>query len=94
MTANTELTVTSAAGSATGKTAITVSPTLTEGNSYKYKVAANPTIPEVGTTCSAGYTNWDGTAEITAESGKTIVVVEVDADNAAVAVGTATVASA
>lgn len=94
MTGNTELAVTSAAGSEAGKTVISVSTALTEGNSYKYKVAANPTIPEVGTTCSAGYTNWDGTTEIIAESGKTIVVVEVDADNAAVAVGTATVVSA
>lgn len=88
------MTVTSAAGSAAGKTAVTVSPTLTAGNSYKYKTAANPTIPEIGATCSAGYTNWNGSDEITAESGKTIVVVEVDESNAAVAVGTATVVSA
>lgn len=94
MTGNTELTVTSAAGSVAGKTTISVSPVLTEGNSYKYKVAANPTMPEVGATCAAGYTNWNGSDEITAESGKTIVVVEVDGNNAAVAVGTATVVSA
>lgn len=89
-----ELTVTSAAGTESGKTVITVTPTIGEGHSYKYKVAASPTIPSVGDTCSAGYTNWDGEAEITAESGKTIVVVEVDAANAAVGVGTATVVSA
>lgn len=86
--------VTSEAGSETGKTSITVSPTLAEGNSYKYKVAASPTIPEIGDICSSGYTNWNGTDEITAESGKTIVIVEVDTDNAAVAVGTASVVSA
>lgn len=84
----------SAAGSEAGKTAISVSPALSDGNSYKYKVAENPTIPQAGATCSAGYTNWNGSDEITAESGKTIVVVEVDSDNAAVAVGTATVVSA
>ena len=85
------LTVTSAAGSASGKTAITVSETLGAGNSFKYKVAANPTIPAVGDTCSAGYTNWNGSDEITAETGKTIVIVEVDGDNKAVRVGTAVV---
>ena len=85
------LTVTSAAGSASGKTTITVSETLGAGNSFKYKVAANPTIPAVGDTCSAGYTNWNGSDEITAETGKTIVIVEVDGDNKAVRVGSANV---
>lgn len=94
MTDDAKLSVTSAAGSVAGKTVISVSPAITVGNSYKYKVAANPTIPEVGTICSAGYTNWNGSDEITAESGKIIVVVEVDADNAAVSVGTTTVVTA
>lgn len=85
------LTVTSTAGSTSGKTAITVSETLGAGNSFKYKVAANPTIPAVGDTCSAGYTNWNGSDEITAETGKTIVIVEVDSDNKAIRVGTAVV---
>lgn len=70
-----------------------MSPALSAGNSYKYKVAANPTIPEVGATCAAGYTNWNGSDEIAAENGKKIVVVEVDANNAAVALGLATVVS-
>lgn len=73
---------------------ITVSPTIGEGNSYKYKVAANPTIPTVGSTCAAGYTNWDGTAEITAENGKRIVVVEVDNENTCIGAGYTTVVSA
>lgn len=87
------LTVSSAEGSETGKTAITVTESAGAGNTYKYKVAAAPTVPTVGNTCSSGYTNWNGADEITAESGKTIVVVEVDADNKCVAVGTATVVS-
>lgn len=83
--------MTSAAGSTSGNTIITVSETLGAENSFKYKVAANPTIPAVGDTCSSGYTNWNGSDEITAETGKTIVIVEVDGDNKAVRVGSATV---
>lgn len=81
----------SSAGTESGKTAITVTPALSEEHTYKYKVAANPTIPNVGDTCTSGYTNWDGTSEITAETGKKIVIVEVDAANACVGAGTATV---
>lgn len=88
------MTVTSTAGAAAGKTTITVEPAIGEGNSYKYKVAANPTIPTVGSICASGYTNWDGKADITAESGKKIVVVEVDGANACVGAGSATVVSA
>ena len=35
-----------------GKTKITVTPTLISGNSYKYKVAANPTTPEYNAVCT------------------------------------------
>ena len=48
-------------------------------------------MPAVGDVCSSGYTNWNGSDEITAETGKTIVIVEVDGDNKAVRVGSATV---
>lgn len=87
------LTITSAAGLKTGNTVITVTEVPGAGNSYKYKVAANPTVPAVGDTCSSGYTNWNGTDEITAENGKKIVIVEVDADNKCVAAGVAVVVS-
>lgn len=90
---STSLTVTSAEGSASGKTAIAVNPSLTSGNSYKYKIASAPTMPSVGDVCSSGYTNWNGTDEITAETGKTIVVVEVDSGNKAVRIGSATIAA-
>lgn len=89
-----DLTVESAAGSASGYTKITVTPELTEGNSYKYKVAGNPTIPEAGATCTTGYTAWDGTSEIQAATGQKIVVVEVDASNKCVGAGEAVVTSA
>ena len=78
-----ELTVESAEGTATGKTSITVKPAKAEGNSYKYKVATNPTMPKYGDACTSGYTNWNGTDEISGTAGQKIVVVEVDSENKA-----------
>lgn len=86
-----ELTVTSAAGTETGDTAITVTPALTAGNSYKYKAAANPSMPVYNQLCIQGYTAWDGVTEITAATGQKIVVVEVDSNNRAKKAGIATV---
>ena len=89
-----ELTVTSVAGtSASGKTKVTVSPSLSAGNSYKYKTASSVTAPEFGAECKSGYTAWDGVSEITATTGNKILIVEVDANNKAVKAGSATVAS-
>lgn len=89
-----ELTVTSVAGtSASGKTKVTVSPSLSAGNSYKYKTASSVTVPEFGAECKSGYTAWDGVSEITATTGNKILIVEVDANNKAVKAGSATVAS-
>lgn len=88
-----ELTVTSEKGSESGKTKITVTPALASGNSYKYKVAANPTLPEYDAVCTSGYTAWNGTDEITATSGQKIVIVEVDSSNKAKKVGMNTVVS-
>lgn len=84
------LTVSSAAGTASGDTKITVSPALTSGNSYRYKVADNVTLPAVGQSVK-GWTAWDGSGDITAASGKEIVVVECDASFRAVKGGVAVV---
>lgn len=86
-----ELTVTSEEGTATGKTAITVEPAKASENSYKYKVAANPTVPKYGDTCTTGYTVWNGTDEISATAGQKIVIVEVDSNNKVKKAGTATI---
>lgn len=83
--------VTSVAGSTSGSTAITVEPTLTSGNSYKYKVAANPTIPAAGAVCTTGYKTWDGTSDIEAAAGQKIVIVEVNSSNRCVGAGIADV---
>lgn len=89
-----ELTVNSVTGtSASGKTKVTVSPSLSAGNSYKYKTASSVTVPEFGAECKSGYTAWDGVSEITATTGNKILIVEVDANNKAVKAGSATVAS-
>ena len=84
------LTVTSAASSTTsGKTKLTISPALTSGNSYKYKVADNAVLPAAGQSVK-GWTAWNGTDEITAETGKEICVVECDSAYRALKAGVAT----
>ena len=82
------LVLTSAAGTATGATKVTVSTTKGKGNSYKYKVDA--AVPVAGADCSA-WTDWNGTADITAATGKTLVIVEVDGNGLAVKAGSVTV---
>lgn len=86
------LTVTSAAGTAEGDTAITVSPTKVSGNSYKYKVAEEAIDVDFGQSVK-NWTVWDGTSDITAETGSVITLVECDADYTAVKFGSATVTS-
>lgn len=88
-----ELTITTAAGTTTGKTKVTVKPTKAGGNSYKYKTGASVNLPAYNQDCSSGYTDWDGTAEITATNGQKLLVVEVTADNKARAAGIGTVTS-
>ena len=87
------LNVQSSEGTTAGNTKITVTPVKEENNSYKYKVAANPTMPEYDQVCSSGYTNWNGTDEITATTGQKIVIVEVDSENKAKKAGQTTVTS-
>lgn len=84
------LTVTSAAGTASGDTKITVSPAKGSGNSYKYKVADAATNVVYGQNVQT-WTAWNGTADITAATGKTITVVECDGSYKAKSAGSATV---
>lgn len=72
------LTVTSAAGTNTGDTKITVTPALETGHMYKYKVAASA-APEVQYGQSAkNWKPWDGKSDITAATGQYITIVECD----------------
>ncbi len=84
------LTVTSVAGTATGDTKVTVSPTKGAGNSYKYKVADTETAVSAGQNVKT-WSAWDGSADITAKTGKVITVVECNSNYAAVGAGHATV---
>lgn len=84
------LTVTSAAGTASGDTKLTVSPTKGDGNSYKYRIGDNAISVALDQNVKT-WTAWDGSADITAESGKVVTVVECNASYQAKKVGTATV---
>lgn len=84
------LTVASVAGTASGDTKITVTPAKEAGNAYYYKVATAETEVTYGQYVG-GWDAWNGTADITAQTGKVITVVEADAETKAVKAGHATV---
>lgn len=81
------LTVTSAAGSTTGTTHLAVTETLGEGNSYAYATDRSPDKPAIGEVLT-GFTDWDGTSDITVDDGVVITLVEKDANGKAVKAGT------
>ena len=84
------LTVQSAAGTAVGATKLTVTPALTSGNSYKYKVSDEETTVEAGQNVRV-WKSWDGKSDIVAESGKHILVAECDKNYEVLKAGSATV---
>nr|DAE53252.1 MAG TPA: S-layer protein [Caudoviricetes sp.] len=87
------LSITSTAGATTGKTVLTVTPNKSSGNTYKYKTAASVALPAYDDSCVTGYTDWNGTDEITATTGQKVLVVECDSSNKAKKAGIATVTS-
>ncbi len=85
------LTVTSAAGTSSGNTEITVSPAKANaGNVYKYKVGSAAETVTYGQNVKT-WTAWDGTSDITAASNQKITVVEASSDYKALKAGNATV---
>lgn len=82
------LTVSSAAGTTSGTTKLTVTPAIGSNNSYRYFRGA--AIPSVGAVLTA-WPVWDGTVDITAATGDILTVAEVDNTNAAVKAGIVTV---
>ena len=84
------LTVQSAAGTAVGATKLTVTPALTSGNSYKYKVSDEETTVEAEQNFRV-WNSWDGKSDIVAESGKHIIVAECDKNYEVLKAGSATV---
>ena len=85
-----KLTVTSTAGTKAGDTKIAVTPALTSGNSYKYKVGDEMDVPVKGQNVK-GWKTWDGAADITPGEGSEIVVAECDASYRVVNAGKADV---
>ena len=85
------LTVTSAAGTASGDTKITVNPAKENANNvYKYKVAAEAVTVGYGQNLR-NWTTWDGKADIKATTGQKITVVECDGTYKALNAGSTSV---
>ena len=85
------LTVTSAAGTESGDTKITVNPAKENaGNVYKYKVAADALTVGYGQNLR-NWTSWDGKADVKATTGQKITVVECDGTYKALNAGSASV---
>lgn len=85
------LAVTSAAGTATGDTKITVNPAKENANNvYKYKAGASETAVTYGQNLR-NWTTWDGKADVKATTGQKITVVECDGTYKALNAGSASV---
>lgn len=87
------LNVTSVAGTVSGSTKITVSPSKEEyTNKYIYKLDASEVVaPQYGSV-PVGYIAWDGKAEIVATTGNNLRIVECNSFGKAIASGAAVVA--
>lgn len=72
------ITITAAAGSASGNTKLTVVPaTAGSGNAFVYKTGTSVAVPFVGEDLTA-WTSWNGTADIAAATGNDVVVAIID----------------
>jgi hypothetical protein len=85
-----ELTITSEEGQDTGYTKLTIAPVLEDGHSYKIVVDKECSLPDVGSNVKM-LTKWDGAADIEADNGKQILVIECDSTYKAVKAGITTV---
>ena len=86
------LTVQSAAGTAVGDTALTVTGyTLQSGESWAYKVTTGTAATVLPGEVVSGWTAWDGDDDITAATGKKLALVALNAAKQAVAYGSCTV---
>ena len=85
------LAVTSATGTATGDTKITVNPDKENANNvYKYKVGVSETAVTYGQNLR-NWTTWDGKSDIKATTGQKITVVECDGTYKALNAGSTSV---
>lgn len=86
------LTVSSVAGTNAGDTKITITEAKGDGNSYKYKVSDEAVTVTYGQNVK-NWSAWDGSANIAADTGKVITIVECNSEYQAVKAGSATVVS-
>lgn len=85
------LTVTSAAGTKSGDTKLTVSPAkAAAGNKYKYTSGSSAATVAYGDNV-AGWNAWNGKSDLTIATGQTVTVVECDGNYHALKSGSATV---
>lgn len=85
---NATLTVSSVASTSTsGKTKVTIAENKGSGNSYVYKSGANVDMPALGETLGNDFSNWDGSTEIEAKTGDTLVIAEINAKKEVIKVG-------
>ena len=84
------ITVTSVAGTDVGDTKITTDYTLGTSESFVYKVTDDPILVRKGDSTSSGWSSWNGTADITAATGK-IITLAVSKSSKVIAAGNATV---
>lgn len=85
------LSIVSVIGATAGHTHITVTPAKESGSTYKYLIDNIVSMPDVDDTPAAEWITWDGTAEIAAETGKEIVVAELNATNKVIKAGKTTI---
>ena len=77
-------------GTAEGKTALTVTPEKGGTNAYRYMLGTELELPDYNADCS-GMESWDGSADISAQDGQQVLVVETTAEGYARAAGIAEV---
>lgn len=86
-----EIEVESAAGTAAGDTAITIDYTPGTGEALLYKVGTTTPKATFYSVPDYTWTEWDGSSDITAATGKKITIVAVDSEGRVIAEGSATV---
>jgi hypothetical protein len=85
--------LTSTEGTASGKTAVAVSPAVPSGYTAKYKTGASVAAPQYDDVLTTGWTAFTAGADITATTGHDIVVAYIDASNKAKGAGKTVVVS-
>lgn len=87
-----ELVVVSVAGTTSGKTAIYVNPQKETENTYRYRSGQSVSYPVYNEDCTSD-NEWDGTSELSIETGQKVMIIECNGQGKARKAGIATVTS-